>query len=83
MGTADEIGKLHALVKEGALTQAEFEAAKTELFRRQSAGGVGDPLKAAAEGANRMRLSDSDKWIAGGTTRPWPSRTRPGSAPRP
>jgi phage shock protein PspC (stress-responsive transcriptional regulator) len=65
MGTADEIGKLHALVKDGALTQAEFETAKAELFRRQSAGSAGDPLKAAAEGANRLRLSDSDKWIAG------------------
>ena len=63
MGTADEIGKLHALYKEGALTQAEFEAAKADLFRRESVGG--DPLKAAAEGVNGLRLSNTDKWIAG------------------
>jgi phage shock protein PspC (stress-responsive transcriptional regulator) len=63
MGTADELGKLHALYKDGAISQAEFEAAKAAVFRRESAGN--DPLRAAADGVSALRLSSTDRWIAG------------------
>ena len=56
MTVADELEKLHRLVLSGALTQAEYESAKARLL----AGGPGAGLA-----INRLRLSDSDKWIAG------------------
>ena len=59
MTMADELEKLHRLLQSGALTQAEFEAAKARLLAG-AAGGAGADLP-----INRLRLSDSDKWIAG------------------
>jgi phage shock protein PspC (stress-responsive transcriptional regulator) len=56
MSTADEIAKLHDLLAKGAITQAEFEQAKARLLAQP-------PGNALA--INRLRLSDSDKWIAG------------------
>ena len=57
MSTADEIAKLHDLLTRGALTQDEFERAKSRLL--DSASGS-TPLR-----LNRLRLSNGDKWIAG------------------
>ncbi len=58
MSTADEIAKLHDLLTRGAITQAEFERAKARLFDSPSNG-------AGPIALNRLRLSNSDKWIAG------------------
>ncbi|MCA3220890.1 MAG: PspC domain-containing protein [Burkholderiales bacterium] len=55
MSTADEIAKLHELLRQGALTQDEFERAKAGLL-----AGVGAPLT-----LNPLRLSNGDRWIAG------------------
>jgi len=57
MSTADEIAKLHELLIKGALTQGEFERAKARLLE--------SPATAAPLALNRLRLSDTDKWIAG------------------
>jgi phage shock protein PspC (stress-responsive transcriptional regulator) len=56
MSIADEIAKLHELLAKGALTQAEFDQAKAKLLAAPAG---------AALSINRLRLSDSDKWIAG------------------
>jgi phage shock protein C len=55
MSTADEIAKLHDLLAKGAITQAEFEQAKSRLLSSAS-----EPLP-----FNQLRLSNADKWIAG------------------
>jgi phage shock protein PspC (stress-responsive transcriptional regulator) len=57
MSTADELEKLHRLLQSGALTHAEYDAAKTRLL---SGAGAGTGL-----GINRLRLSRDDQWIAG------------------
>jgi phage shock protein C len=60
MTMADELEKLHRLLQAGAMTQSEYDAAKARLL----AGtwpGPGD----AARAINRLRLSNTDKWIAG------------------
>ena len=56
MSTADEIAKLHELLTRGAITAAEFEAAKARLL----AGDAAD--RTALRG---FRLSNREKWIAG------------------
>ena len=56
MSTADEIAKLHDLLSRGVITQAEFERAKARLLDSP----LGVPLR-----LNRLRLSNTDKWIAG------------------
>jgi phage shock protein C len=57
MSTADEIAKLHDLLAKGALTQEEFDRAKGRLLEMAPAPA---PLR-----LNRLRLSNTDKWIAG------------------
>ena len=59
MTMADELGKLHRLLQEGALTPAEYEAAKTRVLG--GAAAQSGPSLAI----NRLRLSNGDKWIAG------------------
>ena len=59
MTMADELEKLHRLLQSGALTPAEYEVAKARVLGG-AAGSSG-----AALAINRLRLSDSDKWIAG------------------
>jgi phage shock protein PspC (stress-responsive transcriptional regulator) len=56
MSTADEIAKLHDLLARGAITQGEFEQAKAKLL----SSAPGEP-----PAINRIRLSNSDRWIAG------------------
>ncbi len=58
MSTADELKKLHDLLQAGALSQSEFDSAKARLLSASSAPG-------ASLAINRLRLSGSDKWIAG------------------
>jgi len=60
MSMADELEKLHRLHANGALTQSEYDAAKTRVL----AGGARSTTDAPLA-INRLRLSDSDKWIAG------------------
>ncbi|MGB2818715.1 MAG: PspC domain-containing protein [Burkholderiaceae bacterium] len=59
MTMADELEKLHRLAQGGALTPAEYEAAKARVL--DAAPGRADPSLAI----NRLRLSERDKWIAG------------------
>ena len=59
MTMADELEKLHRLLQAGALTPAEYEAAKARVL----GGGAGGSSPSLP--INRLRLSDSDKWIAG------------------
>jgi len=58
MSTVDELEKLHQLLAKGALTQAEFEQAKARLLASVPGPGAGLAI-------NRLRLSGTDKWIAG------------------
>ena len=60
MSMADELEKLHRLLQSGALTPAEYEAAKARVL----GGGAGAPAGSSLA-INRLRLSDTDKWIAG------------------
>ena len=60
MTMADELEKLHRLAQSGALTPAEYEAAKARVLDGAPAASE---LSSAA--INRLRLSDQDKWIAG------------------
>jgi len=55
MTVADELEKLHRLLQSGALTQAEYDSAKARLLAGPASGLA----------INQLRLSDSDKWIAG------------------
>jgi phage shock protein PspC (stress-responsive transcriptional regulator) len=57
MTVADELEKLHRLLLSGALTQAEYDSAKARLLAGAPTGG--------SLPVNRLRLSNSDKWIAG------------------
>jgi phage shock protein C len=57
MSTADEIAKLHELLNKGAITQAEFERAKARL--------LDVPAATTPLALNRLRLANTDKWIAG------------------
>jgi phage shock protein PspC (stress-responsive transcriptional regulator) len=59
MTMADELEKLHRLVQSGALTSADYEAAKARVLNGASVG----PDSSLA--VNRLRLSERDKWIAG------------------
>ena len=58
---ADEIEKLHRLLQSGALTPAEFEAAKARVL----GGAAGPAAGGSSLAVNRLRLSNTDKWIAG------------------
>jgi phage shock protein C len=61
MTIADELEKLHRLLQVGALTQAEYDAAKARLLGGAPFGGAAESSLAI----NRLRLSNSDRWIAG------------------
>ena len=59
MTMADEFEKLHRLAQSGALTPAEYEAAKARVLSGESG------RSAPSFALNRLRLSERDKWIAG------------------
>jgi phage shock protein PspC (stress-responsive transcriptional regulator) len=63
MALTDELERLHRLYTQGALTQAEYEAAKADAFRRLDTPA--DPLREVGERARRLRLDNRDRWIAG------------------
>ena len=58
MPVADELEKLHQLLAKGALTQAEYERAKSRLLEEAPGPGAGLAI-------NRLRRSHTDQWIAG------------------
>jgi phage shock protein PspC (stress-responsive transcriptional regulator) len=58
MSIADELDKLRQLLDKGVLTQSEFEQAKARLLDAAPGPGAGLAI-------NRLRLSSTDKWIAG------------------
>jgi phage shock protein PspC (stress-responsive transcriptional regulator) len=58
MSLADEIAKLHELLNRGALTQAEFEQAKSRLL----SSGDGHSGRFAV---NRLRRSERERWLGG------------------
>ena len=58
MPVADELEKLHQLLAKGALTQAEYERAKSRLLDEAPGPGAGLAI-------NRLRRSLADRWIAG------------------
>ena len=60
MSLADELQKLEELRQRGALSAAEFERAKARLLEA-SEGAPASGLDAI----NGLRLSTSDRWIAG------------------
>ncbi|HXZ92430.1 MAG TPA: PspC domain-containing protein [Burkholderiales bacterium] len=59
MSIADEIARLHELLEKGALTNAEFERVKARLI------GGADAEAAGGFAINRLRRSETDRWIAG------------------
>src|SRR5258706_9094239 len=59
MSCADELAKLHDLLAQGALNQAEYELAKARVLAGAQHGA------GAQSAINRFRLSDSDRWIGG------------------
>ncbi len=62
MNTADELAKLHDLLHKGALTQQEYESAKARILAGASCES---PAPCGPAAINSLRLSESDKWIAG------------------
>jgi phage shock protein PspC (stress-responsive transcriptional regulator) len=56
---ADEIARLHELLEKGALTNAEFERAKARLL------GDADAATGGGFAINRLRRSETDRWVAG------------------
>lgn len=59
MSIADEIARLHELLEKGALTNAEFERAKARLI------DGADAETGSGFAINRLRRSETDRWIAG------------------
>ena len=62
MSLADELLKLEQLRERGTLTAEEFDRAKARLLSPAPEPVVPSEL---AKAINRLRRSDSDRWIAG------------------
>ena len=58
MSLADEIARLHDLLTRGAITPGEYERAKARLLDDAPGPGAGLAI-------NRLRRSQSERWIAG------------------
>ena len=68
MNLSDEIKRLHELHQAGALSDAEFEQAKTRVLSSSPASGVNlDKGGDAALGGslNTLRRSRHDRWLGG------------------
>jgi phage shock protein PspC (stress-responsive transcriptional regulator) len=79
MSISDEVKRLHELHQAGALTDAEFEAAKARLFAGGSGGdggngangGTGPSLNKSGlsddprTDLNQLRRSRTDRWLGG------------------
>ena len=62
MNIAEEVKRLHELHQAGALTDAEFEAAKARLIANGPPSTSGDDFVA---GVQRLRRSRTDLWLGG------------------
>ena len=60
MGITDDLERLAALHRSGALSDAEFASAKARALGSRLHGT--DPL---VDGLNRLRRSRSDRWLGG------------------
>jgi phage shock protein PspC (stress-responsive transcriptional regulator) len=60
MSLADELTRLDELRSRGALTDEEFQRAKSRLL-----DATPPPLPEAAAAVNRLRRSRGDRWIGG------------------
>ena len=58
MSLAEEIARLHELFGRGAITAAEYERAKARLLDAAPGPGAGLAI-------NRLRRSQTDRWIGG------------------
>ena len=58
MSVVDDLDKLHELLIRGAISQAEYERAKTRLLDAGPGPGAGLAI-------NQLRRSLSDRWIGG------------------
>jgi phage shock protein C len=75
MNISEELKKLHELHQSGALTDAEFERAKSKVLDNQVEVGVSGSIfnssfqeKKSEEGIfqlNQLRRSKSDQWLGG------------------
>ncbi|MES2299800.1 MAG: PspC domain-containing protein [Pseudomonadota bacterium] len=69
MNIAEEVKRLHELHQAGALTDAEFEAAKAKLLASGSSGGAGGAQPGngdnLASEVNRLRRARDDRWLGG------------------
>jgi phage shock protein PspC (stress-responsive transcriptional regulator) len=76
MNISDEVKRLHELHQAGALTDAEFEAAKAKLFAGGNGGngGNGGPGPSLNKSGvaddprtelNQLRRSRTDRWLGG------------------
>jgi phage shock protein C len=70
VSVADEIKKLAELRESGALSSAEFERAKARLLGSTGDGTRAQPGATATFAAmdppiNRLRRSETDRWISG------------------
>ncbi len=61
MGFVDDLARLDDLRARGALSDDEFQRAKSRLL---DGGGSADPIP-AMDAINRLRRSRSDRWIGG------------------
>ena len=58
MSVVDDLDKLHELLIRGAISQAEYERAKTRLLDTAPGPGAGLAI-------NRLRRSLAERWIGG------------------
>jgi len=58
MPLADELERLATLRQQGALSEAEFQQAKTRLLQ-------GSEFSGALSQVNRLRRSKDDRWVGG------------------
>ena len=71
MNISDEINRLHELHQAGALTAAEFEAAKAKLLNasvnlnKSSGGPSGNANDDFVSDLGRLRRSRADRWLGG------------------
>jgi phage shock protein C len=63
MAMSDELNKLHELHQRGALSDAEYSAAKARLIGAADAGTAA--VNTGLSGLNALRRSRGDRWIAG------------------
>jgi phage shock protein C len=66
MMVSEEIQRLHELHQAGALSDAEFAQAKSQLLKGSAEGKLPDCAEPAlVRWGNRLRRSRSDRWLGG------------------